>query len=228
MKKWWRRVRPYVLSGPVYMVASLIGRSLKIEIEGLEETQRLPGSKIYAGWHGRTFVAATVFRGKGVWTIISMSRDGEMQNRIFTRFGFNTVRGSTGRGGIKALIECIRILKKGAEMAFTPDGPRGPSGVVQDGLLMMAQKSGALIVPVGVSSDRRWLVRTWDRFMVPKPFARAIMLFGDPVTLKPDATNEEFEQVRAHVQAEMHRLEAEAERRMGHTPILPESAENPA
>ncbi|MBS1704307.1 MAG: lysophospholipid acyltransferase family protein [Armatimonadetes bacterium] len=217
MKAWWRRVRPYVLAAPIYWVARLIGMSLKLKVEGYEAIEALPGAKIMAGWHGRTFIAATFFRNKGIWTIISQSRDGEMQNRIFTRFGFNTIRGSTGRGGMKALVDCIRLLKEGKSMAFTPDGPRGPTHIVQEGIIFMASKSGAALVPCGVSARKRWVVKTWDSYMVPKPFSEAIMIFGEPIWLDRKAAPEEFERVRKLFEDNMNDLENEAERRMGHS-----------
>ena len=216
MKQWWRNVRPYVLSGLAFWVARLLSATWRIRDVGWEALEARPGGKVLAGWHGRTFVAAAFFRGQGVWTIISHSKDGEMQDRIFRRFGFKTIRGSTGRGGARATAESIRVLRGGGLMAFTPDGPRGPSGVVQPGILLMAKKSGASLVPVGVSADRRWLVRTWDRYMVPKPFARCVMVFGEPMALESDATEEQVEAVRVRFEDEMKRLEAEAERMAGH------------
>lgn len=218
MKGWWRSVRGRLLPGLVFFVARLIGATLRIKVVGLDRTLSLPSGKILAGWHGRTFVAANYFRGRGVWTIISQSRDGEAQNRIFRRFGFNTIRGSSGRSGVRAAIEAIRVLREGATMAFTPDGPRGPSGVVQGGMLLMAQKAGAAMVPCGVSASRRWLLGTWDRYMVPKPFARAIMIFGEPFHVPADAGPEEIERIRQSFETAMHRLELEAERAMGHGP----------
>lgn len=216
MKAWWRRVRPRILPVPIYGLVRLLGLTIRLDIEGYEEARKLEGSKIYAGWHGKTFFGALLFRGRGVWTIISQSRDGEMQDGIFRRFGFNTIRGSSGRGGLEALAACVKVLKTGVEMAFTPDGPRGPSGVVQPGILLMAQKSGAWIVPVGVSARRRWLVRSWDRYMVPKPFTRGIMIFGAPIKVESKIPAEEFERIRLEFEQEIHRLEQEAERRMGH------------
>jgi lysophospholipid acyltransferase (LPLAT)-like uncharacterized protein len=216
VKQWWRNVRPYVLSGLAFLVARALSATWRIRAVGWDEVRGRPGGKVLAGWHGRTFVAAAFFRGQGVWTIISHSKDGEMQDRIFRRFGFKTIRGSTGRGGAMAAAESIRVLRAGALMAFTPDGPRGPSGVVQPGILLMAKKSGAALVPVGVSADRRWLVRTWDRYMVPKPFAQCVMEFGEPMSLPPDSSEEEVEEFRVRFEQEIRRLEAEAERMAGH------------
>lgn len=210
-----------MLAGPIYWIVRLVGRSLKLKVVGMDRYEGQPGGRIYSGWHGRTFIGATLFRGKGVWTIISTSRDGEMQNQIFSRFGFKTIRGSSSRGAVKVLVESIRVLKQGETMAFTPDGPRGPTHVVQDGIIAMAEKSGAQIVPVGVSAARRWLVRSWDSFMVPKPFSRAIMIFGDPILVAKGATDSEKEAVRAQITAEMNRLENEAEIAMGHAPCNP-------
>lgn len=219
MKQWWRNVRPHLISGLVYGIARLIGLSMRIEVRGLAELLELPGGKILAGWHGRTLMAANVFRGRGFWTIISQSRDGEMQARIFRKFGFHTIRGSTGRGGIKAAVESIKVLRAGATMAFTPDGPRGPSGIVQSGIMLMAKKSGAALIPCGVSADRRWLAGSWDRYMIPKPFSRGLMIFGPPLYVPADATDEQVELIRLKLEADLHHLEQIAEAEMGHTPL---------
>lgn len=184
--------------------------TLRIHAIGFDEVQKIPGSKIYSGWHGKTFSAATFFRKMGVYTIISHSKDGDMQNIIFRKFGFKTIRGSTGRGGVKAAIESIEALKRGEKMAFTPDGPRGPSGVVQGGIVLMAKKSGANIVPVGVSADRKWEAPTWDKYMVPKPFAHCFMVFGEPISVPADATEDTLESIRQQLEIQMHGLEHHA------------------
>jgi len=205
------------LAIPIYLLVRAIGASLRITLEGYDRIQSLPGGKVLAGWHGRTFVAAIVFRRRSVWTIISQSNDGDMQNRIFQRLGFNTIRGSTGRGGVRAAVEAIKVLREGVTMAFTPDGPRGPSGIVQSGIMLMAQKSGASLIPVGVSAARRWIYPAWDRYLIPKPFSKAIMIFGDPIRVAADADDAQVEQARAQLESELHRLEVLAEARMGHT-----------
>lgn len=224
MKAWWRRVRPHVISGFAYGLARLLGLTLKIRIIGWEKVSRLEEGKILAGWHGRTFIAANFFKGKGVWTIISQSRDGEMQSRIFRRFGFNIIRGSTGRGGARALVESIKVLREGATMAFTPDGPRGPTKIVQSGIMLMAQKSGAALIPAGVSAKRRWLLGTWDSYLIPKPFSKAVIIFGDSIFVPKDASEEEVERLRLELQNAMNVLEEQAEVAMGRSPCLAEAA----
>lgn len=214
LRQAWRNVRPYVVAVPVYYLASWIGRSLKIESRGFDRVA--PGGRIFALWHGRTFMGATFFRGRGCWTIISHSKDGDMQNTIFRRFGFQTIRGSTGRGGVKAAIETVRVLRKGGELAFTPDGPRGPSGIVQEGLVLMARKSGVPVYPVAIGCAKRWLMKSWDRYMIPKPFSKAVVVFGEPLTLTDDASPEDQEAFRLELQNRMHALEREVEAEFGH------------
>jgi len=221
VKQWWRRVRPYVLSTLIFRIARLIGVTLRLKVVGWEQYRDRPHARIYCGWHGRSFIPANFFKGRGVWAIISHSRDGEMQTRIFTRFGFQVIRGSSGRGGERALIESIRVLRKGDEMAITPDGPRGPSGVVQEGVLLMSKKSGCELIPVGSSARRAFYAPTWDRYMVPWLFSRAVYVLGDPIIVPPDATPEVIEEYRLKLQNEIHRIQAEADRIVGATPKPP-------
>jgi len=170
---------------------------------------------IYCGWHGRSITFANFFRKRGWWVIISHSSDGEIQRRIFERFGYQIIRGSTGRGGERALVEAIRVLRDGGTMAMTPDGPRGPSGVVQGGVMKMAEKSGAALVPVGISARPRVLVKSWDRYMIPSPLARCVIMFGEPLYVPDKASKEQVEEVRLKLESEIHRVQAEAERRLG-------------
>lgn len=218
LKQTWRNIRPKLVSGLIYRVASTLSSTYRIKTVGYDRFLELPGGKIAASWHGRAIVGARLFRDKGYWVLVSHSRDGEMQNRIFTNFGFQTIRGSTGRGGMKALIESIRVLKKGGIMAFTPDGPRGPSGIIQPGMMKMAQKSGAPIIPGVASADRRWLFKSWDRYMIPKPFANVLVFFGNPYYVPLNATDEEVESIRRAIEGEMHKLEEKAEAHFGHPP----------
>jgi lysophospholipid acyltransferase (LPLAT)-like uncharacterized protein len=215
IKSRWRIVRPQLVSGLLYSLVRLIARTLRFKTEGFPEDDH---KAIICGWHGRSFTFANFFRNRGYWVVISHSKDGDMQNHIFTKLGYQVIRGSTGRGGARAAIEAIRALKKGGTMAMTPDGPRGPSHVVQGGVMLMAQKSGAALVPVGISARPRWLVNSWDSYMVPMPFAKTLFIFGDPIFVPPDADEETVENVRLQLESEMNRLEEEAERRMGHLP----------
>lgn len=215
MKKWWRRVRPVILSRIAYALVRVLGATFRIKTVNWEKFDQLKEGKILCGWHGRSVIASIFLRNRGVWVIISKSKDGDIQNHVFHNLGFNVIRGSSGRGGERALIESIRELRKGAVMAITPDGPRGPSHVVQGGIMVMAKKAGAWLVPIGLSARPRYLAKSWDRYMVPLPFAKCIMNIGEPVRVPTDATDEEVEEIRVALQAEISRLEDEAEAMLG-------------
>lgn len=207
-----------MLSSLVFRIARGIGVTLRIEAIGWDAVKDLPIGRIYTGWHGRSYIPANFFKGRGVWCIISHSRDGEMQTRIFSSFGFQIIRGSTGRGGERALVESIRVLRKGDEMAITPDGPRGPAGVVQGGVLLMAKKTGAALVPVGSSAKRAWYAPTWDRYMVAKPFSKAVFVFGDPIYVPADADDAKIEEIRLALQKAIDDTQAIADAHVGARP----------
>jgi len=215
LKKLRKKIHPKHFAPAIYRLASVIGRSLKLEVREEVPLDSIEGGKILAGWHGQTFLPAIHFRDKGIWTIISLSRDGEMQYRIFKRFGFNIIRGSTGRNGIRAAVEAMRKLREGCSMAFTPDGPRGPTRKVQDGILHMAQKTGVAIIPCGNSACKAWRAKSWDRYMIPKFGSKALMLFGPPIYIDPKSGEDGLNEARAQLEAEIDRLQDQADREMG-------------
>jgi hypothetical protein len=218
VKEWWRGCKPRLLGALIYPLARLICSTLRLRVEGIEPIESLTCGKIFCGWHGHSLIPGNYLRKRGYWVIISHSKDGEMQTAIFRKFGYQIIRGSTGRGGARALIEAIRVLKNGDSMCITPDGPRGPYGVVQEGVLMMAQKSGCALVPVGTYARPAWFAPTWDKYMAPWMFSKAVFLVGPPLYVPPDASPEVMEEVRAKLESEIHRLQAEAkERLMGQT-----------
>lgn len=209
------------MSSLIYGLARLIGRTLRLKVVGWERYRDSKAPKIFTGWHGRSLIPANFFKGRGVWAIISHSRDGEMQTRIFTKFGFQIIRGSSGRGGERALVESIRALKAGGEMAITPDGPRGPSGVVQGGVMIMSKKSGCELVPVGTSAKPAWYAPTWDGYMVPWLFAKAVFVFGDSLVVPKDATDEQIEELRVELERRIHEVQKEADVLVGANPPPP-------
>jgi hypothetical protein len=201
----------------VYWTARLLLGTLRLRVTGEEHVSELQNhgtGVILVTWHGRTLVPMSRFRNRGYWAIISTSRDGEYQDRIFRRFGWNTVRGSTSaRGAVKSALAMVRHLKAGATLAFTPDGPRGPSHQVQPGVIFLAQKSGCPIIPAGISAFPRRLMPTWDRYLLPLPFARSALIYGEPIYIPAEAKSEEEQRQWAdHIGAVMDTLEGEAER----------------
>ncbi len=213
-KRFARRSR--WLGWAVYQFARLTYRTLRVKFENPERLNTDGKGAIFVTWHGRSLIPANVFRDRGYWALISLSRDGEIQNNVFMRFGFKTIRGSTGRGGIKGALQMARKVKEGGVLAFTPDGPRGPTHRVQHGVILMAEKSGAPIIPLGISVRRRWLAKSWDSYLVPKPFSTAYFLAGEPILIPPGLDEDGREQAAQRVAQAINTLEKRAERLAGY------------
>jgi lysophospholipid acyltransferase (LPLAT)-like uncharacterized protein len=133
-------------------------------------------------WHGQMLPLLWAHR-QPTGVMISEHRDGEIIARIVERFGFFGVRGSSSRGGVRALLEGVQVLKRGADMAITPDGPRGPRHSFAPGALVLAHRAGVAVVSLVAHVDRKWQLRSWDGFEIPKPFARITIEYGEPVVL---------------------------------------------
>lgn len=135
---------------------------------------------IFAFWHGQMLPLLWLHRGEGVAVVISEHHDGELIARVAEGLGFRTIRGSSTRGAARALLGVVRELENGGEVAMTPDGPRGPAHRFASGALVAAQRVGAPIVGIGVAAGRCWQLRSWDRFTIPKPFARVTVRYTAP------------------------------------------------
>ena len=217
--------RPAILGFLVWLLARVIASTLRIHRENFHRVDEIiheHGGAILVSWHGRTLIPANEFRGRGYWALISLSRDGEVQNHIFRRFGFQTIRGSTGRGGVRAAIQLARKLQEGGVVAFTPDGPRGPSHRAQEGVFFLAQRSGRPIVPLGLSARPRILLGSWDRYMIPLPFARAAFVVGEPLFVPSDLGDDQKREVAARLEAAIDAVEARAEELAGWNPARAE------
>ena len=135
---------------------------------------------IFAFWHGQMLPLLWVHRGEGVPVVISAHRDGEIVARIAERLGHRTIRGSSSRGAARALLGIVRELEGGTEIAVTPDGPRGPARKFASGALVAAQRVGAPIIGIAVAATRAWRLKSWDQFMIPKPFSRVNVVYTTP------------------------------------------------
>ncbi len=165
---------------------------------------------IYAIWHGMQYCLGGIPDRKNVYILISKSRDGEIIAYTVKKIGFSTVRGSMGRGGTKATLEIIRILGEGKNVAYTVDGPKGPGHKAKIGVVRIAQMSGKPIIPVNSNSTFRYIFSSWDQYQIPLPFSKMPLVFGDPIYVPGDASDEELEQYRLKVENELFRLREEA------------------
>ena len=161
----------------------MLARTWRIRVvngEHVRDLRRAGHTFIFALWHGQLLPLLWHHREEGVRVLISEHRDGELVARTAQSLGYGLIRGSSTRGAERALISLVRELQEGHEVAITPDGPRGPAATFASGALVAAQRSDSFILPVAASADRAWRLRSWDRFMIPKPFARVTVAYGAP------------------------------------------------
>ena len=149
-------------------------------MENLAPFRRLRTPVIFVFWHGSLLPLVHYHRHERIVVLVSEHADGERIARVLARRGFGTVRGSSTRGGARGLRALVRAARAGRDLALTPDGPRGPRGEFKPGALAAARMTGLPIVPLAVSASAAWHLGSWDGFMVPKPFARVRVTYGDP------------------------------------------------
>ena len=209
-----------------YRVASGLGRAVldallataRFEVSGAEHHRQFTAHGqpvIFVLWHGRLLPLAHLHRGEGIAALISRSRDGEYLARLLERWGFVPVRGSSSRGGSTALREMVRQARAGRCLAITPDGPRGPRQRLKEGVLVAGQLTGLPLIPVTASASRAWWVGGWDRFLIPRAFARIRVVYGPPVRVPRDAGAEELAALRLSLEEELNRLTAEVDALVG-------------
>ncbi len=174
----------------------LVGRSLRWRVEDPAELLAAVPSQpvIFAAWHNRLFLVPYLFHrwwpGRKVAVMVSASRDGEKLSRVLRKFDLLCVRGSSSRRGKEALLELTRCVAEGHDAGITPDGPRGPKYRVADGVISLAQVTGAPIIPIAWNVTRRITLNSWDGFIIPLPFARATLRIGAPLRVAREADRE--------------------------------------
>jgi lysophospholipid acyltransferase (LPLAT)-like uncharacterized protein len=175
------------------VLIGLLARSWRIRVVGREAVDALRAARrpvAFAFWHGQMLPLVWQHRDEGVAILVSSHRDGEIIARIIHAFGFRTVRGSSSRGAGRALLGLVRELQGGGEVAVTPDGPRGPARRFAPGALVAAQRAGAHVIPVSAHASRAWRLKSWDRFLIPKPFARVTFAYGTPTLVAAPTARE--------------------------------------
>lgn len=181
---------------------------------------------ILAFWHGRILMMPKSWRASvPIHMLISQHRDGQLIARTVAHFGIDTVAGSTTRGGSAALRAMLKFLKAGECVGITPDGPKGPRMRASDGIVAVAKLAGVPILPATFATDRRRLLRSWDRFAVARPFARGVFVWGDPITIPKDADAAAMEAARLTVEDSLNAITRDADARVGQTTPEPDDAE---
>ena len=188
--------------------------SSRIRVIGEEEYLKCKAQKkrvIFIVWHGRLFLAPFFFRKRGIYALVSPSRDGEIIARIASGWGFRIIRGSGSHSMVRAWLEMKNRLREGAELIIIPDGPRGPDRVFKPGGLKLAQETGAILQPFSFSASRKRFLRSWDHFLFFYPFSKVIAVYGRPITIDPAADEENFERARLEVERALTALDAAAD-----------------
>lgn len=173
-----------------FLAIRIIGSSIRWNTEGIEHLRAVESAgkvPIYCLWHNRIFAGTYFLRHRKIVVITSQSLDGEYIARFLKRLGFGTIRGSSTRGGVKALVEMIRSMRHGLAMAFTVDGPRGPRYSAKKGAVMLAKKTGNPMLPFTVELENFWTINSWDKLQIPKPFTGARFVYAQPIYVDPDA-----------------------------------------
>ena len=203
-----------LLAGLVGAVLALLRTTLRVEVLHGDRLEDLRGRRVpilFALWHGRMLVPIQRHRRQGIVTMASQSKDGEIIARWLGRNGYVVVRGSTTRGGSEALRQMVRLVRSGRHAALTVDGPKGPPRVVQPGVVQLARLTGAWILPITASCAQPKFLRSWDRFLLPLPFSRNVVVYGEPLAV-PESASEEaaLSQIAAALDAATREADAAA------------------
>jgi lysophospholipid acyltransferase (LPLAT)-like uncharacterized protein len=175
------------------MSIALLRTTLRVELLNSERYADLKARRVpilFALWHGRMFLPIDAHRNEGIVTMASKSQDGNIITRWLENNGYLVTRGSTSRGGSEALRRMVRHVRSGHNVALTVDGPKGPARVVQSGVVRLARMTDAWILPISFSSSLPLFLRSWDRYLLPKPFSRNVVAYGEPFAVPQEMSDE--------------------------------------
>jgi lysophospholipid acyltransferase (LPLAT)-like uncharacterized protein len=204
-----KRARAAVIAAAVTPLIDGLGGTyswIESGLHHIDEVRREGRQPIFALWHGRILSGLLWMRDRGIVVITSENFDGEWIARVLPRFGYGTARGSSSRGGAKALVRLRRDLRDGHPVAFTIDGPRGPAGVAQPGAVWLAGATGNPILPLHVEADRHWTVSSWDQHQVPRPGGVLAAALGPPIEVPAHTDAAALEAARVELEGAMTRL----------------------
>ncbi len=193
-----------------FLLIKIIGRTIRWQVQGWENWEaatsggRVP---IFTFWHNRVFLATYFWQKRRIVVMTSQSFDGEYIARFIQRFGYGAARGSSSRGAVGAIIEMARLMRAGSPTAFTIDGPRGPRYVAKMGAVLLAKKTGQPILPFTINARHWEAKRSWDRFQVPLPFARARVNIAAPIYVPADTSDQGLATKRDELQSALDELE---------------------
>jgi lysophospholipid acyltransferase (LPLAT)-like uncharacterized protein len=209
----WQRFLLWLITWAGFLAVRIIGPTLRVATSFEDGAPASVETRpmILAFWHSCIFPAIYVWRGLQIRVLSSDSFDGEWTGRIIRKFGFVKVRGSSSRGAVRALLGMRRELEQGWTVAFTIDGPRGPRFVAKPGPVVLARATAEPMVAFHIAVEKAWILNTWDRSMIPKPFSRALMRVSRRIVVPADADDAQKERFHAELQSALERVREFAE-----------------
>ncbi len=218
LRDWFLRtltlVAPYLISGAL----EVLRRTVRIRLingEGLLARWQRGEQVIVAFWHDRAVMMPIAYRGHKLCIMNSQHRDGEIATRALARWGIRSVRGSATRGGVAGFMQLVNAFRDGYDLAVVPDGPRGPRHVAKAGVIHLARATGAPIFPVSYATSRHRRLRSWDRLVIPLPFARVVFVAAPPLEVSRHAGDDEIEAQRLTLEARLNEITQAAEAEVG-------------
>lgn len=204
-----------ILTFPGFIIIILLSLTYRIRITGRDNEESVYNNDnypIYASWHQRFFPGIRLLGSRKPAIIISRSKDGDLISNIIKHMGWRPVRGSSSRGGMQAIREIKKLTAAGCPIGHIVDGPRGPAERVKPGIITIARLSGMPIIPTIISPEKRWIFKSWDRFMLPKPFSKIIVKFEKPIFIPRKMDKENAETCRKSLEERLAKGYGEADR----------------
>jgi len=216
------KIRPNakVVSFLASLMIRVIGVTWRIEIRGVEHldtARKMSERLIFAFWHGRLLALSWSHRNRNVHVLASEHYDGDLMGKIIEWLGFGHLKGSTTRGGARALRELKGVLAEGYDIGLTVDGPKGPRGQVQQGATELSRLTSCAVIPISDTARCRKIFDSWDRFQIPAPFAKVIVEYGEPILVPAGAGAEEREELRVGLEKRLGDLTSRLDRDIGYT-----------
>ena len=204
-----QRVQAAAIASMGFPLLASLGLTMRWHVSGYEHYKNIRSEArqpIFAFWHGRILPATWYWRNRQIVVMTSENFDGEWIAKIIQRFGYGVARGSTSKGGARALAKLRREMRDGKPAAFSVDGPRGPLQQVQPGAVWLSRLTGNPILPFHIEASRHWTMTSWDKTQIPKPFARVAVAIGEPLTISSSASDVDIESSRMELERRLLHL----------------------
>ena len=200
------------LGKPVLWLYTKLSRMTVLGEETYQKLRDENKPVVFLIWHGRIFIVPYFFRKRGIMPLVSPSQDGEIVAQIMARWGYKILRGSGSHFMVGPWNEMIQELQNGGEVIIVPDGPKGPNRKMKLGGIKLAQQTGAYLVPFTFSTSKKKFLRSWDNFLIFKPFSKVVAMYGQPIAVESNLKGEELENERARIENQLVQFDLEADR----------------